>query len=437
MDFMEKITELRAKKKSLADQAGALVKEGKFEELDSITDQMEGINKNIQSLERSLEASRAGAEPLGGYDGLLHDGKSGGEPRDGVRPFASLGDQLQAIVAVAKSHTADKRLIQVNNAVLGANEGTGADGGFALQEDFTGTIIESAVRHSELLNRLDRYTCSSPANSMRWVSADETDISTSVFGGVQMYWAAEGATVAASKPQLKEMKMDLEKMMGIAYATDEMLTDAAFMTGFFGTAFSLAAERLLVSGVIAGDGEGKPRGFLNSKALITVDAEPGQAAGSFLGANAIKMQARAMPRNRERLVWLMHPDAEELLPYLSIQSGEAAKFLWNPEGGLGNFDTQRVLNKPVLFDDSCSALGAKGDINLIDPFQYILLTKGTARQDWSVHVEFLTDQNCFRMVYRCNGAPKTDSTLTIKNSTKKRSPFITLADRGGASDAEG
>ena len=339
-------------------------------------------------------------------------------------------------MAVAKSHTADTRLIQVNNAVLGANEGTGADGGFALQEDFAGTIIESAVQHSELLNRLDRYTCSSPANSMRWVSADETDISASVFGGVQMYWAAEGATVAASKPQLKEMKMDLEKMMGIAYATDEMLTDAAFMTGFFGTAFALAAERLLVSGVIAGDGEGKPKGFLKSKALITVDTEPGQAAGSFLGANAVKMQARAMPRNRERLVWLMHPDVEELLPFLSIQNGEAAKFLWNPEGGLGNFDTQRVLNKPVLFDDSCSALGAAGDINLIDPFQYILLTKGTARQDWSVHVEFLTDQNCFRMVYRCNGAPKTDSTLTIKNSTKARSPFITLAARGGTG-AEG
>ena len=436
MDFMEKITELRANKRALSEQANALVNGGDLAGLDAITAQMEEINKNIQSLERSLEASRAGAEPVGGYDGLLHDGKSG-EPKDGARPFQSLGEQLQAIVAVAKSHTADKRLIQVNNAVLGANEGTGADGGFALQEDFAGTIIESAVRHSELLNRLDRYTCSSPANSMRWVSADETDVSASVFGGVQMYWAAEGATVAASKPQLKEMKMDLEKMMGFAYATDEMLTDAAFMTGFFGTAFALAAERLLVSGVIAGDGEGKPKGFLQSKALITVDAEPGQANASFLGANAIKMQARAMPRNRERLVWLMHPDAEELLPYLSIQNGEAAKFLWNPEGGLGNFDTQRVLNKPVLFDDSCSALGAVGDINLIDPFQYILLTKGTARQDWSVHVEFLTDQNCFRMVYRCNGAPKTDSTLTIKNSKKVRSPFITLAGRGGSGDAEG
>lgn len=432
MDIMEKITELRATKRTLADQAETLAQDGKLDELNAVTDRMEEINRSIQALERSLEASRAGAEPADGYDGLLHRGQgaSGSQDRrDGARPFESLGDQLQAIVNVAKTHTADKRLIQVNNAAKGANEGTPSDGGYILQEDFAGVILETAVQRSALLNRLDRYTCSSPSNSMRWVSVAETDVSSSVFGGVQMYWTSEAATVNASKPQFREMKMDLEKMMGVAYATDEMLTDAPFMTGFFGTAFALAAERLLVSSVISGDGEGKPKGLLKSGALITVEAENGQAAGSFVGANAIKMQARAMPKGRERLVWLMHPDVEEQLPYLSIQSGEAAKFLWNPEGGLGNFDTQRVLNKPVLFEDSCSALGDKGDINLIDPYQYILLTKGTAKQDWSIHVEFLTDQSCFRMVFRCNGAPKTETALTIKNSSKTRSPFITLAAR--------
>ena len=429
MDYMEKITELRAQKKGLKDQADTLVTEGKFEEASALADQMEAINKQIAGLEALANASREGSEP--GYDGVLHDGA--GKPRDGgkdsPRPFASLGEQLKAICDFRKNHIEDKRLQQVNNAALGTNEGTGADGGFLIQTDFAGQILESAVRQSALLNRLDRYTCSSAANAMRWLSVDETDVSKSVFGGVQMYWASEAGTVAASKPSFREMKMDLEKMMGFAYATDEMLTDAAFMTGFFGNAFTLAADRLLTEGVITGDGVGKPLGLLHSKALVTVDKETSQGAGTFTGANAIKMQARAMPRNRDRLVWLMHPDVEEQLPYLAIQSGEAAKFLWNPEGGLGNFDTQRVLNKPVLFEDSCSALGSKGDILLVDPYQYILLTKGTAKQDWSIHVEFLTDQSCFRMVFRCNGAPKASKPLTIKNSAKTRSPFVALADR--------
>ena len=429
MDFMEKITELRATKGQLLDQAQAMANEGNYAEVDKLTEQMEGINNQIKSLEKLAKQSQENAEPV--YDGILHNNsKSSGEGKGSEdKPFASIGEQLTAIYNFRKNHVEDKRLQQVNNAVLGSNEGIGSDGGFAIQTDFAGTILESAVQMSPLLNRLDRYTCSSAANSMRWVSADETDVSKSVFGGVQMYWASEGATVAASKPKFKEMKLDLEKMMGFLYCTDEMLQDAAFMSGFASTGFSLAADRLLTEAVISGDGSGKPLGIINSKALVTVAKETSQANGTFVGNNAVKMQASAMPRNRERLVWLMHPDVEEQLPLLAIKSGDESKFLWNPEGGLGAFETQRVLNKPVLFEDSCSALGTKGDIMLVDPFQYILLTKGAAKQEWSIHVEFLTDQNCFRMIYRCNGAPKVNRTMTIKNSTKPRSPFVTLADR--------
>ena len=427
MDFMEQITKLRAEKAQLYAQAEQLVGEDKIDEASAITDQMEAINAKIQGLEKLAKASREAAEPV--YDGALHNPPTKSKTKSEDQPFASVGEQLRAIYNFRKNHVEDKRLQQVNNAVLGSNEGSGADGGFALQTDFAGMIMESAVQQSPLLNRLDRYTCSSSANAMRWVSADETDVSKSVFGGVQMYWASEGAAVAASKPQFREMKMDLEKMMGFLYCTDEMLEDAAFMTSFASSSFTLAGDRLLTESVICGDGAGKPLGLAHSKALITVAKEQSQAAGTFLGANAIKMQARAMPRNRDRLVWLMHPDVEEQLPTLAIQSGEAAKFLWNPEGGLGNFDTQRVLNKPVLFEDSCSALGTAGDILLVDPYMYILLTKGTVKQDWSIHVEFLTDQNCFRVVYRCNGAPKVSKPLTIKNSTKTRSPFVALADR--------
>lgn len=426
MDFMEKITELRAKKGVLLSEAEALPLED-VAGRDKITDQMEKINAQIKSLERQAKASASGADTV--YDGILHDGSDGKQGKsDAPKPFASLGEQLMAIYNMRKGQKVDERLGKIN-AAAGVTGATGADGGFLLQEDFAGKILESAVQNSPLLNRLDRYTCSNAANAMRWISANETDVSESVFGGVQMHWASEGAAVAASKPQFREMKLDLEKMMGFCYCTDEMLQDASFLTGFVGNAFALASDRLLTGSVISGDGVGKPKGILNSSALVTVEKEASQAAGSFLGMNAVKMQARSMPKGRERLVWLMHPDVEELLPMLALENGSAAKFLWNPEGGLGNFDTQRVLNKPVLFEDSCSALGAKGDILLVDPWQYILLTKGTAKQDWSIHVEFLTDQNCFRMVFRCNGTPKVDTPLTIKNSTKKRSPFVALADR--------
>ena len=140
MDFMEQISDLRAQKGQLLDKATGLAKDGKIDEVDAVTTEMEGINAKIQSLEKLAAASNQNADPI--YDGILHDG-NGNAPKakekpDAVKPFASLGEQLKSIYAFRKNHVEDKRLQQVNNAVLGVSEGSGADGGFALQEDFTG-----------------------------------------------------------------------------------------------------------------------------------------------------------------------------------------------------------------------------------------------------------------------------------------------------------
>ena len=429
MDYMEKITDLRARKKDLKDQAAKLVEEDKLDDATALADQMEAINKQIAGLEALAKASREGADSV--YDGVLHDGE--GKPRDGgkdaPKPFATLGEQLKAISDFRRSHVEDKRLQQVNNAALGANEGTGADGGFLIQTDFAGQILESAVQQSPLLNRLDRQTCSSAANAMRWLSVDETDVSKSVFGGVQMYWASEAGTVAASRPQFREMKMDLEKMMGFAYATDELLQDATFMTGFYGTAFSLAGQRLLEGSIVEGDGVGKPLGILKSKALVTVAKESGQEAGSVQGENLLKMYGRFTLKNRRNSVWLMHPDLEMDLPKLYLTLGSDSKSIWMPEGGISGAQYQTIFGRPIIFDDNCAAKGSAGDIILADLKQYMLLKKGTAKQDWSMHVEFLTDQMCFRIVFRCNGAPKLDAPSKLKNSNSTRSPFVTLAAR--------
>ena len=54
MDFQSKIDELRAKKAELLAKAEGLGGEGKLEELNGVTDQMEGLNNSIKSLERLM-----------------------------------------------------------------------------------------------------------------------------------------------------------------------------------------------------------------------------------------------------------------------------------------------------------------------------------------------------------------------------------------------
>ena len=421
MDLAKVLNDLRREKADKLAQAERLLGEGRVAEAAELDGELDALCQRIAATENLMRRSQEDAQPLPG----------GGESQDKggeARPFRSLGEQLQAVVNAAKTHVVDKRLLQVNNTVQGANEGTGADGGFAVQEDFAGSILETAVSTGDILSRVDSYTVGANSNAARWLMVDETDVSASVFGGVQMYWASEGATVAASRPKFKELKLDLEKMMGFAYATDELLQDAAFMTGFFGSAFTLAANRLLEDAIISGDGSGKPTGILNSGALVAVDAEAGQAAGTVNARNILKMWSRALTSGRRNMVWMMHPDLEDQLPQLMLGD----KPIWMPEGGISGAQYQTILGRPVLFNDNCRAMGTKGDVLLADLKQYMLLKKGTAKQDWSMHVEFLTDQMCFRMVLRCNGTPKVTAPITLKNSDRTRSPFVTLGARPAA-----
>ena len=71
MDFMERITDLRAQKSQLLAQAQPLADEGKYDEVDKISAQMESINNQIRSLENLAKQSQENAEPV--YDGILHD----------------------------------------------------------------------------------------------------------------------------------------------------------------------------------------------------------------------------------------------------------------------------------------------------------------------------------------------------------------------------
>lgn len=416
-DYMAKINDLKAAKASLMDKADQMIAENKFgAELEAVQKEIKDKADAIDQLAVQAAMSAQGAEP------------EAEKPQNEVKKrFSNLGEQLMAIRNAARpGGVVDERLLQVNNDVKGAQSKVDEDGGYAIQEDFAKNILESAVTTGQILSRVTTYTISANSNSMRYMTADESDLSDgTVFGGVKMHWATEGGTAASSKPQFRETKIDLEKMMGFAYATEELLQDAAFMNSYFGRCFTLASERLLEGAIIDGDGSGKPLGILNSDATIAVPAASGQEAGTINSENILSMWQRGLYRNRSSMIWLAHPDCEMQFQKLMLNDTP----IWMPEGGLSAAPYQRILNRPVIYDDNCAALGSKGDVMLVDLSRYILVKKGSARQDWSMHVEFLTDQMCFRMVLRVNGAPDTNKTIKLKNSTLARSPFVTLAAR--------
>ncbi len=411
MDFNAKINELRQKKAQEAQAAQAAAEAGNFAELNAINARIQEINDNISALEVQANLSAENAKDQG------DNGRQG----EAVKPFKTFDQQLAAIRDSAINKTIDERLLKVKNAANGSNEAVDAEGGFLVQEEFAGMIFDTAASSGQILPRVDKYTVGSRANRASWVMYDETDINEHVYGGVQMYWAKEAETVAASKPKYREKSLKLEKIMGITYVTEELMEDAPFVSSLTARQFTTAAQRLLEGGIMNGTGEDQMQGILRSSALIEVAS----SGNEITAENVLSMWQRFDTRYRSNAVWVAHPDVETQLPLLTL-NGES---VWLPEGGISGQGYQTILGRPVIFSDHCAAAGSKGDFNLIDFNQYMLLQKGSVKEAWSMHVAFLTDQHAFRMTFRCNGAPKVDNPVKMKNSELTRSPFVTLAAR--------
>ncbi len=417
----------QAEAQALNNKDGATV-----EEITAMTEELKAIKAKIEvqkALDDGKKFDENGDEIK---DTTPVDPPVYAEPRDhkGIKVFGNFAEQLKAVKNAA-SGTVDPRLQQLNNEfrnASGMNESLGTEGGFAVQTDFAGMLMESAATSGNILPLVDRYEVSAGADSVKWVDIDETSVATTVFGGVQTYWASEAAAVSASKPKLIEKEIKLEKLMGLAYATYEFGADSNFVSQLYSKAFSLAIRRELEGSIVSGDGKGKPIGLLTGAGKVTVAKEAGQVAGTIMWENISKMYNRALDKaNISKYVWLAHPDAAEQFDFLQFPIGTGGVPVYLPAAQVGSVAT--LKGRPIVETDHCSAVGSEGDLIFADLSDYMLITKGGVQADTSIHVQFLAAENAFRFIFRANGMPKRNKTLTVKNSSNARSSIVTLAVR--------
>lgn len=347
-----------------------------------------------------------------------------------LRVYNNLGEQLKAIRNFGTTGNIDERLLRLNKeerAASGMNELSPSEGGFALQTDFGGMMMDSAVQNGEILSRVDSYEVGANATGVRFVEIDEESIADTIFGGVQVYWANEATTVSASKPKLRERKLELEKLMGLAYATDEMMDDTNFITELYSRSFEAGIIRKFESTIVAGTGVGTPTGFLNANNKISQAKETGQAADTILWENIVKMYNRRLKKPMSRFAWICHPDVKETFDFMEFPIGVSGVPVYLQESKAGDVTTLKGL--PVIESDLCSALGDEGDLMLVDLSDYLVIRKGGIKTATSIHVLFTTGEQAFRFTFRGNGEPKSKTPLTIKNSTKTRSGIVLLAAR--------
>ncbi len=316
----------------------------------------------------------------------------------------------------------------LSKAPSGLSEQVDSDGGFLVPTEFRNTLMQNALQEAIIKPRATVIPMAT--NSVKIPVVSETTHSGSVFGGVIIYRPHEAGSKTASKPKFGQVELNLSKLVGLVYVTDELLQDSPIsMSPLLGRMFAEAIAFQEDSDFINGTGVGQALGILNAPALITQTKEAGQAAASIEPQNLWKMKSRLHPKGWGNAIWLSnaasYPQLRELV--VNVGTGGSIVPLYTTDGPTGM--NGMLDGFPIKFTEHCQTIGTKGDLYLADWRQYLVGQKAAGLQTaTSIHVKFTTDETAFRFVMRYDGQPWEVSPLTPVNGNTTSS-FITLAAR--------
>lgn len=374
------------------------------------------------------------ARPIGGnrYSSLTGRGNCGyptlGHFAADVRRASTRGGHVSRQLANAQEALAA--------ASTYGSEDSGSDGGFAVPPDFRTAIMEAVMGEESLLSRCDQVTVA--GNSFTAPMDTTTDWQTS--GGIQAFWGTEAGVKTQSKPSLQERTAKLNKVYALVPMTDELVEDAPAMDAYLRRKAPAKIAFKVNLAIVQGDGVGKPLGFLNSPALVSVAKESGQQADTLVANNVIKMYSRMYAPSRNKAVWLINQDIEPQLYKLSLpgtdNTGNAVTgwggLVYTPANGLSSSPFGTLFGRPVIPTQAMETLGDKGDIAFVDLTQYLALLKGgvNPKVDVSMHLWFDQDMTAFRFVLRVGGMPWWDAAVASRdNANSTYSPYVTLDER--------
>lgn len=352
---------------------------------------------------------------------------------DASRGFSHFGQYLAAVRSAALRPTAvDERLTIGAAASTYANESNGADGGFLVPPQYS-TEIMSVIEDSEsLLSRVRNIPVT--GNEFKFPANEKTAHGTT---GVQAYWDGEGDTMTPTKPVFKNGSIKLDRLTALVPVTEESLEDSAAIGAWVQTEAGGAMGFKITDAIFAGSGAGLPLGLLNAPATVSVAKETSQVAATVVAENVLKMKSRMPQRNFSRAVWLAHSDVEIQLAQLNLKIKNVAgsenvggiPIPFYPAGSLSGSPFSTLMGRPIIFLESCAALGTVGDLVLADLSQYVAITKGGVKADQSMHFYFDQNIRAFRFVFRMGGQPWLQSAIARKNGTSTQSHFVSLATR--------
>jgi HK97 family phage major capsid protein len=426
-NLMKKVADIDAK--ATAENRDPIASEVSLK--NEMLDEVESIRQQVVTLERQ-DRIAAGLTATDVPMTVPKNRKEADPPRQDKEKFASFGQQLAAVMqAGVPGGRVDPRLY--NAAASGLNETVGSDGGFLVQQDFAQELLQDVIQTGILSSRVGRrIPISGNANGTKINGIDETSRVSTRSGGILAYWASEAEEKTKSRPKFREIELNLKKLIGLCYATDEMLADAGQLEAVIREGFTSEFGFQVDEAMINGTGAGQPLGILNSGCLVSQAIETGQKAGTLVAENVVKMYSRRFASQTGNYAWFYNQALEPQLFTMSLSVGLGGIPVYMPPGGLSDAPYGRILGLPAIAIEQAAAPGTVGDIMLANFNRgYVLAEKGGIKSDMSIHVRFIYDESVFRFVLRIDGQPVRATALTPYKggATATQSHFIALAAR--------
>lgn len=294
---------------------------------------------------------------------------------------------------------------------------TGAQGGFLIPQQFRTEILRVAAEQSIVRARATVLPAGSPPDAEITIPAlDQTGAAPSnVFGGVTVSWIGEGGAKPETDATFREIALQPKEVAGHIVLTDKALRNSAALGAFVADVLPAALSQAEELAFMTGNGVGKPLGFRSSAARYQQARTTG---GTIKYADLVEMLSRVLGTG----VWIISKRAMPTIAQIQDNSGGAGTgaYVFSPS-------MNTLFGLPVKWiQRGAAALGAEGDVCLVDLSYYLIKDGSGPFIAASEHVHFTSNKTVVKCFTNVDGQPWLTEPFTGEDGNDY-SPFVVLA----------
>lgn len=302
-------------------------------------------------------------------------------------------------------------------------EDVGASGGYGVPNEFGNLMLEIA-RDFSALRKAGAVQVTMGARSKQYPTLDiETAAAvggTPMAAGVFAYWADEAGTIRESEPRFTMVELVAHKLATYSLASNEVMTDfSESLDGILFRSFGKAIGAAEEYAFFRGDGVGKPKGILESSALISATRDN---ASQVALPDLAQMMSDFVPDGHDNANWFIGPGTLDQIIQLVTHP-----LTW-VDNYRNSWISPTLLGYPLHVVGCLPALNTAGDILLVDPTYYLIGDyKNGLQISFSEHYRFANDQLAWRVTKRVDGQPLVNNNIYGEDAAALYSPFVCLA----------